>query len=559
MTFIYSNSNLIPIANDVVNIRTLGYIVLTTSIVVAVIALAFKLNRKEGQTAQAPPTIPWKWFSKGKQLVGAPYRGILIAEKYKPLYGDIIQLSEPFKQRVMLNSFEVISEALDKQSGSTSDRPRNVMLVEMTGIDSSVAFRNHDEKHKKLRRIIASGLHPVAARSYSDMHMSTTAFFLLDIFNRTTQQSESAHDVIDMKLPDANYHSEALLASIQDSIGRFIMRMTFGYIVKENDPVLKRQSALAQDLISNFGTHFWVNDFPILRYIPSWFPGAGFKRYAKRMYSMRQKTVQETFEAVLSQALRGDILPASYASNLIELKGGRNISEDDTELVRWTSNSMFAAGSTTTTALVNSFIFAMSIRSEIASKVQAEIDAQIGRDRIPTLHDRSVLPYTDAVLQEVIRFYPVFPLGLEHVASEEIEVRGYKIKKGTILEGNIWAIMHDPTLYLDPYTFNPERYLKERPETDPRRFLFGFGRRVCPGQHVANNGAFVMGAAFLSVFNISASEETMKKAESCANEPWKMFKAYGAMEPMPFGCTVSVRDKAAASVLETCKETSIMT
>ncbi|KAG8710304.1 hypothetical protein FRC11_004651 [Ceratobasidium sp. 423] len=171
----------------------------------------------------------------------------------------------------------------------------------------------------------------------------------------------------------------------------------------------------------------------------------------------------------------------------------------------------------------------MCIRPEIASKIQAEIDAQVGRDRIPTLHDRSVLPYTDAVLQEVIRYYPVFPLGLEHVASEDIEARGYRIKKGTILEGNIWAIMHDPTLYPDPYTFNPERYLKERPETDPRRFLFGFGRRVCPGQHVANNGAFVMGAAFLSVFNISASEETMKKAENCANEPWKMFKPYGGM------------------------------
>lgn len=64
-----------------------------------------------------------------------------------------------------------------------------------------------------------------------------------------------------------------------------------------------------------------------------------------------------------------------------------------------------------TTALVHSFIFAMCIRPEIAAKVQAEIDAQVGRDRIPALSDREVLPYTEAVLQEVIRFYPVFPLG----------------------------------------------------------------------------------------------------------------------------------------------------
>ena len=53
----------------------------------------------------------------------------------------------------------------------------------------------------------------------------------------------------------------------------------------------------------------------------------------------------------------------------------------------------------------------MCIYPEIASKVRAEIDSQIGRDRIPTLNDQAVLPYTDAVLKEVIRFYPVFPLG----------------------------------------------------------------------------------------------------------------------------------------------------
>ncbi|KAH7335057.1 hypothetical protein B0J17DRAFT_720577 [Rhizoctonia solani] len=76
----------------------------------------------------------------------------------------------------------------------------------------------------------------------------------------------------------------------------------------------------------------------------------------------------------------------SYASNLIELKGGRNINEADAELTRWTLTAIFG--------------------------------------------------------------------GLEHMARENIELRGYKIKKGTILEGNIWVLMHDPALYPDPYTFN---------------------------------------------------------------------------------------------------------
>ncbi|CAE6536049.1 unnamed protein product, partial [Rhizoctonia solani] len=246
--------------------------------------------------------------------------------------------------------------------------------------------------------------------------------------------------------------------------------------------------------------------------------------------SVQDSVVKETFEPFLDKALRGVAQLPPYTSNLIEQKDRKNINDEDIYLVKWTSSAMFGAGSTTvTTALINPFIFAMCIHLEIASKVQAEIDTQVGRDRIPTLDDQGVLTYTDAVLKEVIRFYPVFPLGLEHRASGDIEVRGYRVKKGTIIEGNIWALMHDPVLYPDPNTFNPDRFLKSTPDTDPRRFLFGFGRRICSGQHVANNSTLTMCAAFMGVFDISASSETANKATQCSREPWKMMKPYGPM------------------------------
>lgn len=39
------------------------------------------------------------------------------------------------------------------------------------------------------------------------------------------------------------------------------------------------------------------------------------------------------------------------------------------------------------------------------------------------------------------------------------------------------AMTHDPEMYKDPMTFNPERFLGPNPEQDPREISFGFGRR----------------------------------------------------------------------------------
>lgn len=44
------------------------------------------------------------------------------------------------------------------------------------------------------------------------------------------------------------------------------------------------------------------------------------------------------------------------------------------------------------------------------------------------------------------------------------------------------AITHDPEIYPDPDVFDPNRYLGEQPQMDPFKFVFGFGRRGCPGK-----------------------------------------------------------------------------
>ena len=48
---------------------------------------------------------------------------------------------------------------------------------------------------------------------------------------------------------------------------------------------------------------------------------------------------------------------------------------------------------------------------------------------------------------------------------------------------SVREILHDPETYLNPMEFNPERFLRDDPEQDPREAVFGFGRRLCEYCH----------------------------------------------------------------------------
>jgi cytochrome P450 len=57
----------------------------------------------------------------------------------------------------------------------------------------------------------------------------------------------------------------------------------------------------------------------------------------------------------------------------------------------------------------------MTIYPEVMKKAQAEIDAVVGNDRLPTFADREHLPYINALAKEVLRWNAVVPFG-EHAS-----------------------------------------------------------------------------------------------------------------------------------------------
>jgi len=57
------------------------------------------------------------------------------------------------------------------------------------------------------------------------------------------------------------------------------------------------------------------------------------------------------------------------------------------------------------------FFVAMLQNPSVRKKAQEQLDAVVGRERLPTFDDRPRLPYIDAICKEILRWKPVVPLG----------------------------------------------------------------------------------------------------------------------------------------------------
>ena len=148
---------------------------------------------------------------------------------------------------------------------------------------------------------------------------------------------------------------------------------------------------------------------------------------------------------------------------------------------------------------------------QVQRRAQVELDAVVGRTRLPTFADAPHLPYVRAIIKEVLRWRPPVPLGVPHKTAEDDWYEGMFIPKGTKCVANIWQCNHDRAIFGDDADeFRPERHLDDKGELESGPIetnqeghsTFGFGRRICVGKHLANDSLFIHTARILWAANL---------------------------------------------------------
>jgi cytochrome P450 family 307 subfamily A len=118
-----------------------------------------------------------------------------------------------------------------------------------------------------------------------------------------------------------------------------------------------------------------------------------------------------------------------------------------------------------------------------------------------TFSDQHKCVYTEAVILESLRLIssPIVP----HVASDDSTISGYSVDKGTFIFLNNYELNMSPTLWNEPETFEPSRFISNNQISKPEFFIpFGFGRRSCMGYKMVHMLSFVIISNLMKDFTL---------------------------------------------------------
>ena len=258
-----------------------------------------------------------------------------------------------------------------------------------------------------------------------------------------------------------------------------MMRVTFSIVgqalLSEDLSDSANELGLAYTQLAQYATYRLGVAFPT----PLWMPTR-----INRTMLQAKALVKRNLQQIIQNRRASNEPPNDLLTMLLESKYEDGSGIDDSHLMSEISLFLFAGHETTASALVWAF-YEISRHPEIETRLLEEINHVLS-GRAPRLEDLPKLEYTRMVLEETMRLYPP-AMSITRTNTEEDQIDGLTIPKGSSLAVFIYGLHHDPEYWLNPERFDPERFAPSAVKARDRftYIPFSAGPRQCIGNTFA--------------------------------------------------------------------------
>ncbi|XP_038061785.1 cytochrome P450 2U1-like [Patiria miniata] len=452
------------------------YVNATTVLVALTTLAAFALYKSSKRPANFPPG-PFALPLLGNVTTFLSKTTLEAMGDLHKQYGDVFSLKVGSLNMIVLNSIEIVREALVKKAVEFAGRPMSYSVEIFSEGYKDIVFSNYGPQWRYQRK-----LGHTAIRHFVQKDQLEKLVFSV------TPKIAAVLDEIGDKPFAPKY-------TIGQIVYNILAALCFGKQYEFNQPELLEWIQLNVDVQNAFGNGLIGDYFPALTFIQT----PNEKRVRKLLADMLgvfHKELKAHKEKFDPENVR-DFFDSLLLTQKQAIEAGEEEAEHITDThICQTVFDIFGAGTETTIVTLHWAVGLLAENPDIQEKVAKEIDDVLGHDTLPSLDDRGSMPYTEATVLEIFRQGSVAPLGVPHSTMSDTTLAGYNIPKDTTVMINHLAIHNDPTQWSEPEKFKPERFLDDNGQLLkklPESFLpFSTGRRVCLGEDFAKKEVFLL-------------------------------------------------------------------
>ncbi|KAK1996510.1 cytochrome P450 [Colletotrichum falcatum] len=508
----------------------LSVLFLVTSFGLYLLASRARRGRRRRSRLPLPPGPP-RLPIVGNLFNSPVHYSWLTHFQWKHTYGPVAYCEVGGRPTVVLTTAAAAHELLNKRAGNYSNRSFGYALSELVCRGYNMLFRQYDARLRLHQRLHVHGLNPRSSALYQPIQEMESLQLLNDLLAGGKPKpgrgcgSSSSGTGEEKQMPSVvplnpRWDFRRASASVMSLI-------VWGYRLEKGQPEAEREMDFfnrTSTLEVLSGPPWWIDTFPWLRHVPRCV--SPWKRAGERLHEREASHHVANFRRALGRP--GYNVSKHVAGGLDRLLGAAGAAAACEAERAFMAAELTLANGDTSVAVLCWLVVAAMTHPRAMREARAELDAAVGRARVPTYADRAAAPYVDAVIDEVMRWRPIIPSGMAHAAAEEDEFMGYRIPAGAAVVASQWAVTRDAGAFGgDADDFRPERWLGEGGRDLPRT-SFGYGRRLCPGRHVGRDGLWIAAARLLWAFDIEAP----------ADPATGRGRAVDAMAMPPFGIVI---------------------